>query len=367
MVILTGCGGSQQVTYVDPNGPPGPADPSGATAQPIADHGIDVMARTMALVRLRAALVGVRTLAAVDPSNAGAPLTEPVERDLTTIEPRLHAADPSAARELRRRLETPNDTPLPNETAVVDEVRAISDGLLNDAYVQLIPPRARQDVRLRAVVLYETLNEAATEYESSTDEQGETITDADAYRRAYGLVVDASTRQLEAVPEDARPVIRAALDRIARRSFPGPTPPSQPRHPEVVLGELSGIADDVITAADVDPTYPTTDPATGDLLRALDRDVEAAVEAGLRGERTDAVRLLMAADRLRLEPAASGTASVGPDVLARIERGLLMDVRAALQSGRNIPSAAATLDADIDEAVALVEDELELLRQDGAT
>ena len=227
----------------------------------------------------------------------------------------------------------------------------------------VVAPSARQDVGFRAALLYETLIDAATAYETAFEGGTEQITDAGEYRRAYGAIIDASTRQLEAVPNDARGAIRAGLDNIARRTLPGPTPPADPRNPETVLGELSGLADQVAQTAGIDPTFPATDPGTPDQLRSLKRAVAAAVESWERGDRAGGLAQLSNADLVYLNPAAASVAAVSLALLHEMERGALVELPDAMRSDGDVVAAGTDLDADIDEAIAQIEQELELLRE----
>jgi hypothetical protein len=359
-VLAAGCGEPREVTYVDPNGAERGVQ-SGDGGEPIARHGTAAIERAKACVRLRASLGVARTLAVSQRDVASEVIERAVVDDLAFIEPRATSSAPAVAVQLRTALEQLRDAPPATIAAYNLAVRRIADDLLLRACDAAVPPAARQDSSFRAALLYETLLHAATSYEAAFD-GGATVTAPDEYRLAYGLLVDASTRQVESIPEDARPRIRGSLDRITRRATPGPTPPPTPWNSEVVLGDLSAVADDVATSARIDPTYPTPDPATPDQLRTLQRSVAAAVEARERGTVEDALRQLRTADRASLVPSASGIASVSPLLLAEIEHDLLVELPEAIRSGGDVTSVAAQLDVRLDEAISLVEEELALLR-----
>ena len=288
-----------------------------------------------------------------------------IDDDLPLLEARAAASEPAASTRLRVGLERLRDAPPAQLAAYGQEVRRLSEVLLVRVSNAAIPVAARQDPAFRAAVLYETLLAAATSYEASFEGTSDEVKVDAEYRIAYGLLLDARTRQVEAIPEDARPRIRARLDEISRRATIGPTPPDEPQDPEVVLGDLSTLADDVAVAARIDPTWPEPDAATPDRLRALKRDVGAAVEAQERGATEEAFAQLREADRTSLLPAAAGVAALSPALLSELERGLVLDLPEAIRSGGDVTSAAAALDGRIDEAIALVEEELELLRDAG--
>ncbi len=359
-MFAAGCGEPQEVTYVDPNGAERGVQ-SGDGGEPIARHGTAAIERAKACVRLRASLGVARTVAVAERDDASLVLERSMSDNLPFIEPRAANTMSGVATQLRTALERLRSSPPPTVAAYNLEVRRIADDLLVRACDAAVPAAARQDVSFRAALLYETLLNAATSYEAAFD-GSTTVTMPEEYRLAYGLLVDASTRQVESIPEDARPRIRATLDRITRRATPGPTPPTSPWNAEVVVGDLSALADDVATSARIDPTYPTPDPATPDQLRTLQRSVAAAVEARERGTVDDALEQLRTADRRSLVPSASGVASVSPLLLAEIEHDLLVALPEAIRAGGDVTSVAAQLDVRLDEAISLVEEELALLR-----
>ena len=362
-MLLVGCGSATTVTYVDPNGPDAGVR-AGDGGEPVRRHGVAAIERAKAVVRIRSALAVARTIAVTDAGAASESLRRTIEEDLPLLEGRAAASEPPAAAALRRALEQLRDDPPSDVAAYNREVRRVSDQLLAQVGNAAVPIAARQDTSFRAAVLYETLLAAATSYEAAF-EGGEDVSLDSEYRIAYGLLIDARTRQLESVPEDAAPRIRAQLDRISRRATNGPTPPPDPQDPEVVLGDLSALADEVAVAARIDPTWPQPDPGTPGRLRSLKRAVGAAVEAAERGATADALAQLRDADRTMLLPAAAGVASVSPTLLADLERGVVLELPAAIRSGADVTDAASQLDARLDEAIALVEEELELLRDAG--
>lgn len=361
-LVASGCGSPRRVTYVDPNGPTAPG--RGGTAEPVARFGTASLERAKAFVRIRAALAVGRTLAASDRAAAAAGVSSAIEEDLAFVEPRLVTRDARLAAALRSGLEGLVQRPPANAVGYTREVRRLS-ALVDRSDELVVGSGPRQDVGFRADLLYETLTEASVDYEAGFDGGTDRITMPDQYRRAYGLVIDASTRQLEAVPENARGVVRAALDRVSRRSLPGPTPPATPRNPDKVLGELGAVADQVVESAGIDPTAPTTDADVPDQLRSLKRGVAAAVETWERGDHPGGLAQLATADREHLQPSASGVAAVSVALLSDVERGVLVDLPRAMRAGGDVVAVGADVDANIDEAVTQVEAELELLRDSG--
>jgi hypothetical protein len=360
-VLLSGCGGPEEVTYVDPN----PAGAANGSPAPFARFGAATTERAKAAIRIRAALAAARTLSAADPDAARAVLTRTIDEDLPAIEPRVVAANPRLAAALRAGIEQLRDKPPAPGAPYTREVRRISDSLLQQAADIAVPSTARLDNAFRAGLLYETLQQAGVSYEASFEGGSTEIVDPAEYRLAYGLLVDANTRQLDALEQQDRAIAKDELERITRSSLPGPTPPKDPRRPDTVLGELTTLADDVVTAAGIDPTYPPPDPATPDQLRALKRTVAAAVEAFERGERDAARRQLASADRSQLAIASAGLAAVSPGLLAELERDVVITLPTAMSSHGDVAGTAAEVDARIDEAIQLVEEELELLREAG--
>ncbi|MCW2921475.1 MAG: hypothetical protein JWL76_1349 [Thermoleophilia bacterium] len=363
-LLLAGCGEPSSVTYVDPNGPDAGVQ-AGDGGEPVRRHGVAAAERAEASIRVRSALAVARTIAVTDPEAASEVLRRTIEEDVPLLEARAAASDPPASTALRAGLERLRDAPPADVAGYSREVRRLSDVVLVQVNNAAVPITARQDAGFRASVLYETLLAAATSYEASFEGTNDAITLDSEYRIAYGLLIDARTRQLESVPEDARPRIRASLDRISRRATSAPTPPTNPQDPEVVLGDLSALADEVAVAARIDPTWPEPDAATPDRLRSLKRLVGAAVEAHERGATDVALRQLRDADRTVLLPAAAGIASVSPSLLAELERGVVLDLPNAMRRDADVTNVAAELDARLDEATALVEEELELLRDSG--
>lgn len=363
-LVLGGCGEPNTVTYVDPNG----ADSgvrAGDGGEPVGRHGVAAIERAKAAIRIRSALAVARTVAVTDSDAASEILRRTIDEDLPLLEARAAASEPPASAALRSGLERLRDAPPQQVAAYNRDVSRLSDVQLVQVVNASVPVTARQDAGFRAAALYETLLAAATSYEASFEGSTDDISLASEYRIAYGLLIDARTRQLEAIPEDARQRVRVALDRISRRAMNAPTPPESPQDPEVVLGDLSALADDVAVSARIDPTWPMPDPATADRLRSLKRLVGAAVEAHERGESTQSLEQLRDADRTVLLPAAAGIASVSPSLLAELERGVIIDLAEAIRTDGDVTTAAAQVDTRLDEAIALVEEELELLRDAG--
>lgn len=361
-LLLAGCGEPRTVTYVDPNGHEAGVR-AGDGGDPVRRHGVAAATRALSAVRIRSALAVARTAAVTDPGAASEVVRRSLEEDLPLLEARAAASEPPASRALRTGLERLRDAPPRDIASYNREVRRLSDVVLAQVTNAAVPIGARQDVSFRSSVLYETLLAAATSYEASFEGGSDEITLDSEYRTAYGLLIDARTRQLEAVPEDARPRIRATLDRVSRRTTNGPTPPSNPQDPEIVLGDLSALADEVAVAARIDPTWPPPDPATPDRLRSLKQLVGAAVEAHERGASDDALLQLRDADRTVLLPAAAGIAAVSSSLLAELERGVIVELPGAIRTDADVTNVAAELDRQLDEATALVEEELELLRE----
>lgn len=360
-MLATGCGEARTVTYVDPNGADS-AVPEGSGGEPVVRHGVAALERARACVDVRGSLAVARTIAVDDPERAGEVIELSLEQDLPTIEARATATAPRAASELRAGLERLRDEPPADVAAYNLEVRRLSEQLLVAACDAVVPAAARQDASFRAAVLHETLQDAATSYEEAFD-GGDAVEYPDAYRRAYGLLIDASTRQLEAIPADARPRIRQQLDAITRRATPGPTPPASPHDPELVSGDLAALADEVLVATLIDTTFPEPPIDTPDQLRSLKRGIAAAVEAFERDATQDALQQLRAADRASLVPAAAGLSAVSPSTLTQLEQGVLVDLPDAIRAGGDVAAIASELDVAIDEAISLVEEELELLRE----
>lgn len=363
--VLGGCGAPDKVTYVDPNVGDGAQQTDGSSAEPFARFGAATVERAKAAIRIRAALGAARTLAGSDPASASRIVDRSIQEDLPQLEPRVRASNPRLAAQLRSGLERLRDQPPATAVAYTREVRRIADSILVQASDLVVPSDARQDTGFQAGLLYETLQQAGVSYEAAFDGGNDAIADPAEYRLAYGLLVDAATRQLDAVPKGSRALIRTNLDRVARSSMPGPTPPDDPRSPDAVLGELTTLSDDVVRTAGIDPTFPSPDPATPDQLRALKRSVAAAVEAWERGDRDAARRQLAAADRSQLAIASAGIAAVSPALLADLERDVVITLPDAMAQQRDVAAVAAEVDARIDEATQLVEEELELLREAG--
>lgn len=360
-LLISGCGGPRQVTYVDPNG----SDPVGQTGdggEPFIRYGAAVTERARACIAARAGLTVARTVAVTDPSAASKVVERVLVEDLPTIEPRGIAGSPGATRQLRVGIEQLREDPPSEISGYNVQVQRLSDGLLARTCDVAVPPSARQDSSFRAALLHETLQDAATSYEEAFDEDATKIQDLAAYQRAYGLLVDASTRQLEAVPEDSRAAIRSRLDKITRRATSGPTPPDSPSAAELVVGDLSALADDVVLAAHIDPTFPEPNVQTPDQLRSLKRALAAAVEAFERDASDDALQQLRAADRTWLVPASSGIAAVSPSLMTELERDVLVTLPDAIRARGDVAKLASDADGRIDEALTLVEDELEILR-----
>lgn len=361
-IMVAACGEPRQVTYVDPNGPSSGVR-SGEGGQPFVRHGAAATERARACIAVRASLAVVRTLAVNDRPAASAELDRVLDEELGLVEPRARTAAPAAARALRTGMERLRDQPPGPVAAYNQQVRRLIDDLLRRTCDGVVAEAARQDASFRAGMLHETLQLAGTSYEEAIAASEEP--DPIAYRRAYGLLIDAGTRQLESLPDEARPGMRARLDRIARRATPGPALPERPADPDAVLGDLAALADQVALVARIDPSWPPPDPSTADQLRSLKGGIATALEAYERGSRREALDRLQAADRSWLAPAADGIATVSPSLLAELEQAVLVELPAEITAGGDVATLVGDVDVRLDEAISLVEDELELLRESG--
>lgn len=346
---------------MDPNGPDTAAT-AGSAGAPLERHGAAALSRARACISARAALAVARTLSTTDPASASVVLQATLEDDVPVFEPRAAAAVPALAQRLRSSIERLRATPPADAGAYSEAVRSLSEGLLKPVCDAAVPIEARQDQAFRAAMLTVTLDDAASSYEAAFLDADLGPEELAEYRRAYGLLVDASTRQLEAVPEDARARIRATLQRISRMALPAPTPPAHPQDLDLVTGTLSTLVDDIATVAHIDTTAPEPDADTPNHLRALKRGLAVAVEAAERGDATGAIGQLRTLDASALIPASSGIAAVSPDLLAELEDDLLLRLPRAIRSQEDVAALASETDARVDDAASLVEEELSLLR-----
>lgn len=361
-LLLSGCGEPQRVTYVDPNG--SSRHDEGGSREPFVDHGADAAVRAQAIVRIRAALAVARTLAHSDRAAAAQVLEATIAEDLPLVEPRLAADAPQLRLRLREQLERLARRPPADQAGYDAAVQQVVSGTLAQARDAVVPVAARQDDGFRAAVLVEIIDEAALRYEeavAATEEEG--LDPVGAYRDAYGLLLDARTRGLDAVPPHARRSVQTRIAKIADMSMPGPTPPRQLTAPEQVTEDLAGVARLVSAAAGIDPVLPPPDPATADQLRSLKGDVARAIGTWERGDRSAAMRQLETAADAQLVPAARGLAAVDPQLLAQVERGMMITLPDAMRRGGDVAAAGAELDGLVDDAIALVESELELRRE----
>ncbi|MEO6867799.1 MAG: hypothetical protein ABI200_07235, partial [Gaiellales bacterium] len=276
MLLISGCGGPKQVTYVDPNGASAGINAMDVT-MPVADFGAAAMERAKAIVRLRGALMTARSLAASDSEGAAEVIDRAIRDDLPLVEARASRSDPQLALTLRSGFEELRDT-APAAAVYARKARQLSDRYLAQVEQLVIPAKAREDTGFRVVVLYETLLQAASSYEAAMD-GGSSLVEVDDYHEAYGLMTVVTTRLLDTVPPTQRPQARSKLMQLSRRVFPGPTVQGQPRDSEGVVNEVTTMADDLITALGVDPTYPEPHAATADRLRSFKRAVASLVES----------------------------------------------------------------------------------------
>lgn len=363
--LLGGCGSPDRVTYVDPNPDSAYAGVGGAgDDQPFARHGVDTLVRSKALLRLRGALATARTLHALDPGAASAIVDATLVDDVAVVDPRLITAAPELAARLRAQLGSLARAGAGDDASYSTRVQRISGPLVDQVDTAVTPAPARQDPGYRAGVLAELLVDAGTAYEQAFAGGSDEIELEARYREAYGALLDARTRGLAAIPAQHRRTLQAELTKVADRAFPGPTPPDDPPEPGAVAGRIYAAADLVASAAGIDVTLPSPEATTPDQIRAIKQRVAAIVERIARDERDAARSELETVRRTQLPAVASGIAIVSTDLLVRIERLLLVDLPAATQGRGDASALGAQLDQALDEAVALVETELEQLRAD---
>jgi hypothetical protein len=204
------------------------------------------------------------------------------------------------------------------------------------------------------------LTDAATDAESTAG--ADDPASRASQRRANATVLDARTRGLRDVPLTIRASVADRLATLLTSSFQAP----RGQFPaEQVASELNDAADDIATAARVDPTLPVPAASTPGLLRQVKRSVGTALESAESGDQAAGVRQLRAAATGPLDEAASGLASVDPDLLVEVQRLLIIDLLGALQADGDVGTYATSLDARLDDAVGRVEDELEAQRAAG--
>jgi len=363
-VAMTGCASPDPVTYVDPNDDASYIGIGGAGgSEPFVTYGADVASRAKAIVRIRGMLAVARTVQPASPDEAAALVDRTMVDDLVTIEPRLALGKPALRTALRSSLEALRDTPPTDAAAYNAAVLRVSGALLDQAETVVIPVAARQDPGFRAAVLTDTISDASLRYEEAmeaTDDESDRLL---VYRIAYGMLLDARTRGLSAIPERDRRTIQEQLKKIADRALPTPTPPAAPVRAEQVVADLGSAADLVASSAEIDTILPTPDATTPDRLRAIKRGVAAALETHEQGNIPASLTQLRQIATTSLESAAPGLAAVDPALLTTIERALLIDLPAAFATTDTATTVATELDAQLDEAIAVVASELEALRE----
>lgn len=362
-LIVAACGSPKRVTYVDPNGKDD-STPAASGGEPFIRHGAAALERSRSCIAIRSALSAARALAVDSPHEAGSVIDVAVRDFLPMIDARGRSVAPIPAQQLRTGLQRLVNSP-PNDITTYNQlVRQVTDDYLKRTCDAVVPLSARQDISFRAGMLVESLQDAATAYEEAFDGDTAKVSDIAAYRRAYGLLIDASTRQIESVPQDARPRIQSAIERIYRSATAGPTPAKSPHDPQNISAKLNAIADDVAYSAHIDTTYPSPDSSAPDQLRTLKRSLASAVEAYERGEPHDARRRVQKAIVSNFEESSSSVASISPTLLSDIERGLFVSLPTTIKTGGDFAAAAGEVDSLIDEAISLIEEELELLREE---
>ncbi|MCW2956110.1 MAG: hypothetical protein JWO69_979 [Thermoleophilia bacterium] len=363
-LVVAGCGSSDRVTYVDPN--PDSAYTglaSGSSQEPIATHGVDALHRAKAVLALRGALATARTLQGTDPIGAAAAVDRSMETELPRIEGRLAARNPALVTRLRADLEGIRAEADGDPLVFGRRIQRTAGPLLDQVLAGVIVPEARQDAGFRAAVLVESLQEAALLYEQAFAGSDDAIELEASYRGAYGLLLDARTRGIDAVPAAQRAAIQARLTKVANRALPGPTIPATASDPDQVMNDVQDIADTIAAAAGIDPTWPAPAAETPGQLREVKRTVAAAAEAWQRDDARTARSQLEAAQRTLQGPAGAGIAAVDPDLVATIEHGITIDIPHAMDAGTDVSGIAAQVDAHLDDAIGLVETELEQLRE----
>jgi hypothetical protein len=230
------------------------------------------------------------------------------------------------------------------------------------ANTAVVPANARQDDGFRTAILIDQIVEASQRYVQAVDGETEPEFATTAYQVAYGLLLDARTRGLDTIATKYRQSIQSRLSRAADRATPGPTMPKNPRSADLVEQDLGIITDAITNVTGVDPVPPPPDAGSPDALRAIKQGVARALEVREQSSPQTARATLEQAVGINMPVAGRGIASVDPTMLAEIERALFIDFPAAL-NGKDEPTAIAEqLDARLDDAIQLVESELELLR-----
>lgn len=363
-LALAGCGGARSATYVDPN-PDALFAGGGASAapsEPFATHGADVAQRALALVRMRGALATARVLEPADPDAARDVIQRTLDVDFPVVEPELQLVRPAVRTRVRTALTLLAARP-PADVAgyAVMIQRLVAQLAAVDTAV--VPIAARQDAAFRAGVLIDSINDAATRYGDAVAGGLSAEEAAAEYRTAYGILLDVRTRGIDAISIDDRRKAQSLVTTAVNRSMPSPTLAADPRDATAAATELGLAADYLATSSGADTTLPSPDPSSPEQWRALKRTIAGVVETWSRGDVTAARRAVRTA-ATELSPVATASlASVDPDQVVTIMRGLAIDLPAELRTGGDPETVAARIDADIDSAVTAIEQELELLRQ----
>lgn len=364
--LFPGCGDPKSASYVDPN-PDSIFAGVGADSirQPLAEHGADSLERASAIGLMRGDLAAARILQPTDAKGAADLVGLAITEALPVFEPRLQSQDPALRGALRTALEGLHSQPPAGEPAYGAATAAITGKLADQVSAAVIPQGARQDPGFRAIVVADQLVDAGLRYEEAT-QGSERIELPDSYREAYGLLLDARTRGITTLPAASRDTVRTRIAKVADRWLPGPTPPTDDISASQVLDGLSSVSDLVTASQDVDATPPPPDPNTPDQLRLLQRAAATAVQAARAGDSQRALDGLATAYRTHLTSAAHGLAAITPEELAHIEGLVAISIPQAISAGDSsgqVDALATELDAAIDDAVSLVESELDLQRE----
>lgn len=364
-LALSGCGSSDTATFHDPN--PEDAYTSGsAIREPVAVYGADALERAKAVGRVRGRLATARALAAqsVQPRHVRTLVQSIRNADLPMLLPHVAVTDPptylATVRGVRE-LEIASDVPTFIEAA--NRLIAQTPGLRR----AVVPTDARADASFNAAVFAALLEQAGLAYEQAFVTNEQRLEDENEYRLAHGLLVELSSpAALTSVPPAARREVARDLRQVQRQVTPSPTTPPQPIPPEEGAGRIYAVMDRVTEAADIDTTVAPLDPALSDRLRLLGDAVGRSREAFAAGAVREARREILEAHQQHFTAAANGIATVDPAMLARIEKGLTLDLLPAIDrrvSEAAFEQRAITLQNDLASFRDVVDEELRQLEE----
>lgn len=356
VLLGSGCGAAQSVTYHDPNGP---HTAYGSASEPVAEYGSDAMQRALDVARLSARL----NAAVAAPEQTSEQVSGATTDAISALAGSLARSDAAAAASFEQAWQDVMSTPTRASAR-----ESIATNRIPQLWKAVTPSDPRNDPSWTAAVAASVLDDAAAAFDQALADT--TSSDTSAQRTYAVELVRVAQQLLSTHPPEPLPPTRLSPSQHARidslfaslttdmlQVGNGSVPPDVAERVSVRISDLS---EAVSTATGIDTTPATTTRKDLTRLRQL-ADVAEGIGTSTALSQQESTRhyaaLVRAADR-----ATPGIATIDPSAVGRIDHLVRVDIRRTLTlPPADRASAVAQLTSELSSLTGQMQQELDAL------